>query len=88
LMSLSFASSMFFFAPCDLTPAFVTLFVVPWNARVDCCDLAAGADALRLGAILEYLRSIMGSCWLLNVVIVACDDGVVGFSDLIRFAWR
>jgi hypothetical protein len=66
----------------------VTLFVVPWNARVDCCDLTTGPDALRLGAILEYFRSILCGCWLFDVLIVACDDGVVGLGDLIRFAWR
>ena len=44
----------FFFVSCALTPAFVTLLAPPWNASVDCCDLAVGPEARRFGGIVSY----------------------------------
>jgi hypothetical protein len=34
----------------------VTLFDAPWKASVDCDDLVAGPDALRLGGIVNIRR--------------------------------
>ena len=77
--SFNFFSTLLFFAACGLMPDFVTLFVDPWKASVDCCDLVAARGVLPLGGMFVYVR------WILRVV---CDASRYSSCARRRGSWN